>query len=699
MTVILVLTMCATTFAADTSLSGTKKQFDVTNQTVSANEDNTMVIKSDGSLWSWGSNIYGQLGDDSPVISNHPTPVQVMTGVISISVGGGHNEAIQGDGTLWAWGGNEHGQLGNDGKANAQSYWHGPCQTIPIKIMDDVISVSAGCNHTVAIKSDGSLWAWGDGKDGQLGDGTAAIKYTPVKVMDDVISVSAGSDHTMAILSDNSLWAWGNNECGQIGDGTTTNKLEPVKIMDDVIAVSASGGHTVAIKSDNSLWAWGYNGTGAFLDSLSAFNVSPKKVMEDVISVSIGSRHTMAVKSDGSLWAWGINDGGQLGDGTNEFKAIPVKILDDVASVAAGLRHTMAIKKDGSLWAWGSNGDGEENYSSSGVLGDGTFVNKNAPEEIMESVMIPSKTALELVAFKSIKTMETKRLSGNNRFQTAVAISKSGWSHSDNVLIADGNNFPDALVGSSFAYLKDAPILITPSDSLDNDTRAEIERLGTKTVYILGNTTSISSAIENDLKQKYNVIRIGGPEVLDTAVKVGEEVRKLKQFDTVAIATQANFPDALAIAPFSARDTMPILFTEQYKLRDDTKQALQAWGVKNVVIAGGTGVISNAVRDELYSMGILVYREAGEDRYDTALEIIKHFEPAGGYTNVSIATGENYPDALTGAVLAAKNNTPLVLVQKDSVKSSISDYISKFTLGKAYIFGGTAVVSTKLTGN
>jgi len=301
-------------------------------------------------------------------------------------------------------------------------------------------------------------------------------------------------------------------------------------------------------------------------------------------------------------------------------------------------------------------------------------------------------------ASPTIKVGDTTRLAGNDRYQTAVAISQSGWPHSDAVVLADGNTYQDALVGSSFAYLKDAPMLLTPSAELNSDTSAEISRLGAKTVYILGSTKSVSQAVEDALKQQYTVIRIGGADVFETAVQVGTAVGKLKKFDTVALATYINFPDALAMAPFSAKNTMPILFSGVNGLGYDTQSALQAWGVKNVIIAGGTGIISSAVESQLTGMGIKVTRLAGYDRYDTSLEILKYFAPQGGYPTISIATGELYPDALTGAVLAAKNNTPLVLVEKNTVKSSIADYLSGNTINKAYIFGGTAVVSTKLTG-
>lgn len=296
----------------------------------------------------------------------------------------------------------------------------------------------------------------------------------------------------------------------------------------------------------------------------------------------------------------------------------------------------------------------------------------------------------------TIKGSNIIRLGGQDRYETAVAISKSGWTQSDNVILTSGENYPDALVGSSFAYLKNAPVLITSSSKLDGNVSEEIARLKAKNVYILGSNSTISQSVDNELKQKYNVVRIGGEGLYDTAVKVGEEIRNLKQFDTVVIAPQGDFPDTLAIAPFSAINTMPILFSDKDNLRADTMAAIQKWNIKNVVIVGGTGVISNDIDNKLKSIGINVTRLAGQDRYDTALEIIKHYAPSEGYKDISIATGEAYPDALTGASLAARNNMPLVLVNKDNVKTNISEYINKNKIEKAYIFGGTGVVSNSI---
>jgi putative cell wall-binding protein len=311
----------------------------------------------------------------------------------------------------------------------------------------------------------------------------------------------------------------------------------------------------------------------------------------------------------------------------------------------------------------------------------------------MDGIAISLETSPALQKIKPIKAGKKVRLSGNTRYQTAVDISKSGWSQSDNVILVNGTDFPDALVGSSFAYLKDAPILLTLPKLLDSSTKAEIERLGAKNIYILGSTASVSENVENELRQRYNVARIGGAAVLDTAVKIGEEIRKTRNFDTVAIATQENFPDALAIAPYSARNTMPILFTEKNILRAETKKALQDWGIKEVIISGGTGVVSTAVENELQSMGLTVTRLGGDDRYATALKIIRYFEDQNSYSDITVATGLNYPDALTGAVFAAKNNIPLVLVNKSGLTDTTAEYLNSKKLEKAYIFGGDGVVS------
>ncbi len=243
----------------------------------SAGGQHTVALKTDGRLWAWGRNDFGELGNNTKKDSLSPIQIGTGTDWITISAGGWHTMAIKADGTLWAWGHNYYGELGNNTNTNTDE----PTQisTDPEGEPDsNWQTVSAGFLHTVALKTDGTLWAWGNNFYGQLGNNTQAISYSPLPVKTDQDSesepdtdwhaVSAGYLHTVALKTDGTLWAWGDNEYGQLGDGTTTLSLVPVQIGNetDWEAISAGGRHTLAIKTDGSLWAWGQNVFGQLGD-------------------------------------------------------------------------------------------------------------------------------------------------------------------------------------------------------------------------------------------------------------------------------------------------------------------------------------------------------------------------------------------------------------------------------------------------
>ena len=344
---------------------------------ISVNSCSNMVVMEDGSLWAWGANYAGQLGDSTT--TNRLIPVKVMDDVTYVSAGGDHCMAVRSDSSLWGWGDNRYGQLGG----GPYEFGGNP----PIKVMDNVKSVAAGVSYTIALKSDNSLWAWG-GEYGyaMIGDGATEGRLTPVHIIDSIVFASA-EFHTMVIDTDARLWAWGQNWDGQIGDGTRTvydfddrllvednEKVSPICIMDNVAAAAVGNNYSFAVRTDNSLWAWGNNLYGQLGDGTTTDQINPIKIMDGVKSVSAGCGHTMVIKTDGSLWGWGLNALGQLGDGTTIDRHTPVKIMDGVVSVATGSAHTIALKADGSLWAWGDN--------SSGQLGDGTTEQRLTPVEI-----------------------------------------------------------------------------------------------------------------------------------------------------------------------------------------------------------------------------------------------------------------------------------------------------------------------------
>jgi len=348
---------------------------------ISAGRDHTMAIDKGGSLWAWGRNDYGQLGDGTKSRDQaNPKPKKIMDGVVQVSAGEGYTMAIKSDGSLWGWGSNHFGCLG-DGTID------GRLSPVKIMDMDNVTQVSAGMDHTMAIDRDGGLWGWGRNYYGQLGDGTTPEWIaTPKKIMDNVTQVSVGDYHTLAVKSDGSLWAWGRNGYGQLGDDTQgLNRIipNPQKVMDGVVQVSAGKRHTLAIDREGNLWAWGSNGVGQLGDGTRTDRLSPVKIrdMDNVAQVSAGYFHTLAIKTDGSLWAWGSNEYGQLGDGTVEDRYRPKKIMDKVEQVSAGTFYTVAVKSDGSLWAWGSNEYGQ--------IGDGTEEDRHSPVEIAGGGVVP----------------------------------------------------------------------------------------------------------------------------------------------------------------------------------------------------------------------------------------------------------------------------------------------------------------------
>jgi len=337
---------------------------------ISAGVGHTVAIRTDGTLWAWGYNSYGQLGDGTT--TSRATPIRIGTAAnwSSVSASRRHTVAIRADGSLWAWGDNRNGQLGDGTTTN---------RTTPTRIgtATNWASVSAGWSHTVAIRTDGSLWAWGFNHSGQLGDSTTEDRLTPTRIgtATNWASISTGHSRTVAIRTDGSLWAWGSNWGGELGDGTITtwvnnnDRHSPVRIgtATNWAFVSAGNSHTIAIRTDGTLWAWGSNrygqlgdgmGGGEWTDPDRGRHTTPVRIGTSTnwVSVSAGSSRTVAIRADGTLWAWGENRG-QLGDGTTEARLTPIKIgtATDWAFVSAGVGHNMAIRTDGSLWAWGCN--------------------------------------------------------------------------------------------------------------------------------------------------------------------------------------------------------------------------------------------------------------------------------------------------------------------------------------------------------
>ena len=370
-----------------------------TYQFISAGGFHTAAITKDGSLYTWGNNEYGQLGDGSQIDKN--LPVRMLKNVAAVSAGGFHTAAITKDGSLYTWGCNEFGQLGDGTNVNRLS---------PVRIMINVFAVSAGFKHTMAITNDGTLYTWGCNQKNQIGPPTIILNLPSTKNMSEeqkeairnalyrngtvarnepenwpkqpfnecAAAVSAGNFHSTKLTSDGNAFAWGSDQYHQLGTKKSGSYGDPQFIMGGVTKIEAGGFHTAAITKDGSLYTWGNNQCGQLgRQTNEKRKMKPVKMMNNVIAVSAGSNHTAAITKDGSLYTWGNNLFGQLGDGTRVGRVEPKKILNHVTAVSAGARHTAAITKDGSLYTWGNNEYGQ--------LGDGTNNAATLPCQIIRA--------------------------------------------------------------------------------------------------------------------------------------------------------------------------------------------------------------------------------------------------------------------------------------------------------------------------
>ncbi|PZX00926.1 putative cell wall-binding protein, partial [Psychrobacillus insolitus] len=278
---------------------------------------------------------------------------------------------------------------------------------------------------------------------------------------------------------------------------------------------------------------------------------------------------------------------------------------------------------------------------------------------------------------------EVKRISGVDRYLTATSIAKTGWEKSDVVVLATGIDFPDALAGGPLAYMHNAPILLTQPTKLNADTKSEIIRLKAKKVIILGSTGAVSAGIEKELKAMgLSVERIGGENRFETAALIAKKLPSSK----VVISNGFNFPDVLSVSAYASKNGIPILLTRTDKLPEETKQGLV--GKTSSIIVGSTGVVSNQVQGELPSPK----RYGGLDRYSTASEVVKNLEM--GTEIAYVAIGTNFPDALAGSVLAAKNNANILLVKANTIPDATKIHLKNFE--DFAIFGGSGVVSDKI---
>ncbi len=372
---------------------------DVAIVAVSGGIFHTLALCSDGTVWAWGNNDQGQLGDGTREDRSWPGRVEGLDHVVAVAAGGYHSLALrrtdQGETSVWAWGSNDHGQIG-EGWGEAAAY------PVELEGLDGVEAVAAGDGFSLVLRTRaaggaGEVWGWGRNDRGQLGDGTGRDQAAPVLVegLVGVARIRAGSVHVLALTGPDSalpgrVWAWGGNDHGQVGDGTAEDRWQPVQVSgpEGVLSLAAGGEHSLAVAGGEGdggvLWAWGDNTYGQLGDGTTVARLRPARVegVSPFLFVAAGYHHSLGIVLDDtgatSLLAWGGNSEGQLGTGTTSSSDVPVPVLLDagVTVLAVGAAHSLAVADPdgggaGGLWSWGSNGYGQ--------LGDGTRENRLEP--------------------------------------------------------------------------------------------------------------------------------------------------------------------------------------------------------------------------------------------------------------------------------------------------------------------------------
>jgi len=371
-------------------------------QSLSAGGQHSLFLCNDSIPRACGMNVSGQLGIGSTFSQKAvPTPVGTLGGVAAVSAGANHSLFLKGDGTVWGCGANLSGQLGDGSTTNRFS-------PVQIPTLSGIIAISAGNAHSLFLKGDGTVWACGQNNNGKLGDGTTTDKSTPVQLssLSGITAISAGFGHSLFLKNDSTVWGCGLNLSGPLGTGATSiTESTPVQVstVSAITKISAGAHFSLFLKNNGTIYACGDNdygqlGDGTVIDRHSPVPINSLSGIAD-IAAGAGTAYSLFLKNDNTVWVCGVNSGGQFGIGSSSGfnpNSTPVQItaLNGIIDISAGQYHSMHLKNDGT--AKGSGGN------ASGQIGNGTFVNTTSLVSVtnMCATAIGIKEVAEKLFFK-----------------------------------------------------------------------------------------------------------------------------------------------------------------------------------------------------------------------------------------------------------------------------------------------------------
>lgn len=329
---------------------------------VAAGNSHSVVLLTNGLVITFGLNNYGQLGygytgsggTGAGMVAN-------VSSVTDLASGGDHTLALKSNGTVMSWGRNDMGQLGRSGSAESATL---------IPNLTGVVAVACGDRFSLVLKSNGTVMSFGENADGQLGLGTTSTTSTPTLVsgLASVTAIACGTAHALARRSDGTVMVWGRNSSGQLGIGTTNNPLAPAPLagFGSCLSVAAGGAHSLLLRADGGLYVAGTNAQGQ-LGTSAGCGIGPVLIptticgLSNVIQIATGADHTLFLRADGTVWVTGGNGSGQLGMGDFVARNTPVLVpnLSAIVEVAAGTSFSLARRADGLVYSWGANSLGQ----------------------------------------------------------------------------------------------------------------------------------------------------------------------------------------------------------------------------------------------------------------------------------------------------------------------------------------------------
>lgn len=553
-------------------------------------------------------------------------PWDAGVGIVDIAAGPHHSLAVTDLGGVVGWGDGSDGQL-----------------DVPVSLAGEVSRVAAGLFHSLALRRDGSTLAWGDNSFGQLD--------IPVEARSHVVSVSAREKYSLAVTEAGDAVAWGDNSFGQLD--------VPESSRGRVRSVAAGAYHALAVQVDGSVIGWGNNRYGE--------SDVPASASSHVVSVAAGVHFSVALREDGSVVVWGSNIYGQA--------AVPESARSGVVAVAAGDYHVLALKSDGSVIAWGWDEDGQSTL----------------PVRAREGVRAIAAAGYRSLAIGPAAAVRIDRIAGADRFETSVAVSRSQWSDGEPevVVVASGEDFPDALSAGPAAASLNAPVLLTGRDRVPEAIVEEIQRLQPDRVVVTGGPAAVSDEVVAYLGRfATRVDRVAGADRFATSRAIADYA--FDKAEVAMVATGASFPDALS-GGAALQGKGPLLLVDggAGKAGAETVELLNGLDSKRVSVLGGTAAVSDGVQEDLErSLAAQVDRVSGPTRYETSAAINAGVMSKRAF----LATGMNFPDALSGAAVASAIGAPLYVVMPGCVPEAIFTQLATRSLARITLLGGTGAL-------